>query len=72
MIILNGSQWAGTEEAYNHALLAMEHLNARSSDREDEDDEESKPAYRVEDGVAFVNVKGPMLNMDLPDWFAEA
>ena len=72
MIILNGSQWAGTEEAYNHALLAMEHLNDRSSNREDEGEEDSQPAYRVEDGVAFVNVKGPMLNMDLPDWFAEA
>lgn len=73
MIYMQGQLWAGTEAAYAQAVQAAEKISARwgSFDDDDEDDDNSLP-YRMAGSTAIVSVKGPMLNVDLPDWLVEA
>lgn len=72
MIYMQGQLWAGTETAYAQAVEAAEKIQARwGSFDEDDEDEDYRP-YRMEGSTAIVNVKGPMLNADLPDWLSEA
>lgn len=69
MIILDNTEWAGTEASLAAAEKIVAAINASSKDKLDGYDDEPC-GYRVSDGIAVIDVKGPLINYDIPEFFA--
>ena len=76
MIIEPGALWAGTEASLHQvthiAKRYEDTLAASGSDIFEDDDEDDKPYEVTENGTAIIGIKGPMLNVDLPEWLVQA
>lgn len=70
MKLYQGSPWAGTEEAFHVAAQAYEQIEARMAANLEPVTVGDKPNYTVENGTAIINIKGPLVNRDLPDEIA--
>ena len=68
MSVMEERVWAGSEGSYDAALTA-EHARIATqamSPQEDDEDEDSTRLLSVEDGIATVSIKGPLVNSDSP------
>lgn len=70
MIILDNTEWIGTEASLFAAKKIVAAINASSKDKPKGYDGEPC-GYRVSDGIAVIDVKGPLVNYDIPDSVAE-
>ena len=69
MSVMEERVWAGSEGSYDAALTAEQGLAERTASGQfddDEDDEDSPRLLSVEDGIATVSIKGPLVNSDSP------
>lgn len=66
MIILDNTEWAGTEASLAAAEKIAAAINNSPKDKLDGYDDEPY-GYRVSDGIAVIDVKGPLLNVEIPD-----
>ncbi len=57
--------WAGSTASYELALDAETKIVAGAFDKEDEDEDEPR-LLSVEDGLATITIKGPLVNRDSP------
>lgn len=74
VIIQDEKAWAGTEASLKAALDAEEGIATRMaagmvSPDDDDDDEDYPRLLNVEDGVATISIKGPLVNSD--SWWNE-
>lgn len=70
MIILDNTEWIGTEASLFAAKKIVAAINASFKDKPKGYDGEPC-GYRVSDGIAVIDVKGPLVNYDIPDSVAE-
>ena len=68
MSVMEERVWAGSEGSYDAALTAEQGLAERtaSGQFDDDEDEDSPRLLSVEDGIATVSIKGPLVNSDSP------
>ena len=66
MSVMEERVWAGSEGSYDAALTAEQGLAERtaSGQFDDDEDEDSPRLLSVEDGIATVSIKGPLVNSD--------
>ena len=59
--------WAGTESSLKAALDAEENIRLKSGAFEGDDEDDLRPRLlSIEDGIATVSIKGPLVNSDSP------
>ena len=68
MSVMEERVWAGSEGSYDAALTAEQGLAERtaSGQFDDDEDEDLPRLLSVEDGIATVSIKGPLVNSDSP------
>lgn len=71
MIILDNLAWAGTEDAFQTASGIAAAINDKLLAGGFDESNSDKPLYQVVGDTAVVPVKGPMLNIDVPDFIVQ-
>lgn len=77
ILIDKDTLWAGTQASLESALLVQEKIQAKmlagefSLDASAGKDATPPKRYETVDGVAVIPVKGPLINADLPEFFAQ-
>jgi capsid assembly protease len=68
MSVMEERVWAGSEGSYDAALTAEQGIAERlaSGQFDDDEDEDYPRLLSVEDGIATVAIKGPLVNSDSP------